>query len=129
MTASPHVIDASALLAYLHDEPGGSRVRDCLDGALITSVNLCEVVQKAQQFGADTTGLDEDLTELGIRIEPFSVRHALIAAELWQITRVSGLSLADRACLVLAVEQEAPVLTADRVWEALDLPVVVEVIR
>ena len=97
--------------------------------AAISSVNLCEVVQKAQQFGADTTGLDEDLTELGIRIEPFSVQHAMIAAELWQITRASGLSLADRACLALAVEQEAPVLTADRVWKALDLPVVVEVIR
>lgn len=129
MTALVHVIDASALLAYLHDEPGASRVGACLDGSLISSVNLSEVMQKARQFGADTTGLDEDLIELGVRIEPFSVQHALIAAELWQTTRASGLSLADRACLALALEQKAPVLTADRAWGEITLPVVVQVIR
>ena len=129
MTASVYVIDASALLAYLHDEPGGSRVRDRLDGALMSSVNLCEVLQKAKQFGADTTGLDEDLTELGIRIESFSTQHALIAAAFWQTTRACGLSLADRACLALATEHEAPVLTADRAWGELELPIIVEVIR
>jgi PIN domain nuclease of toxin-antitoxin system len=129
VTASVYVIDASALLAYLHDEPGGSRVGDRLDGALMSSVNLCEVLQKAKQFGADTTGLDEDLAELGIRIEPFSTQHALIAADLWQTTRACGLSLADRACLALATEHEAPVLTADRAWGELELPIIVEVIR
>ena len=75
------MVDASAVLAYLQNEPGSSRVGPCLDRA----------------------GLDEDLIELGIRIEPFSVQHALIAADLWQTTRTSGLSLADRACLALAV--------------------------
>lgn len=129
MTASVHVIDASALLAYLHNEPGASRVSDCLDGSLISSVNLSEVMQKAKQFGADTAGLDEDLLELGVRIEPFSVQHALIAADLWQTTKASGLSLADRACLALALEQNAAILTADRAWGEITLPVVVEVIR
>jgi PIN domain nuclease of toxin-antitoxin system len=123
------VIDASALLAYLHAEPGSSRVGECLDGALLSSVNLCEVLQKAEQFGADTAGLDEDLTELGVQIVPFSPRHAILAAGLWRATRARGLSLADRACLALAVDSEAPVLTADRAWGRLTLPVAVEVIR
>jgi len=95
----------------------------------MSSVNLCEVIQKAKQRGAEIAGFDEDLIELGIRIEPFSVQHALIAADLWQTTRTSGLSLADRACLALAVEQNAPVLTADRAWGEITLPAVVEVIR
>lgn len=124
-----HVIDASALMAYLHDEPGATRVSDCLDGSLIASINLCEVIQKAKQFGADIDGLHEDLIALGIRIEPFGVQHALIAADLWQTTRARGLSLADRACLAVALEQEAPVLTADRAWGEITLPVAVEVIR
>jgi len=129
VTELVHVIDASALLAFLHDEPGAARVSGCLDGSLISSVNFSEIMQKAKQFGADTAGLDEDLIELGIRIEPFSVQHALMAADLWQTTRASGLSLADRACLALAVEQNAPVLTADRAWGEIPLPAAVEVIR
>ena len=126
------MVDASAVLAYLQNEPGSSRVGPCLDRAVMSSVNLCEVIQKAKQRGAEIAGFDEDLIELGIRIEPFSVQHALIAADLWQTiqtTRASGLSLADRACLALAVEQNAPVLTADRAWGEITLPAVVEVIR
>lgn len=129
MKNSAYVIDASALLAYLHGEPGGPRVGDCLDGALLCSVNLCEVLQKAKQFGVDIKGLEEDLAELDIRIEPFTAQQAWIAANLWESTRGGGLSLADRACLALATESVAPVLTADRAWQALDLSVVIETIR
>jgi len=123
------VLDASALLAYLQQEPGASVVAEGLDGALLSSVNLAEVLQKAAQFDADTTGLADDLVELGLRIEPFSVRQAALAAELWEATRAWGLSLADRACLALASEHKARVLTADRVWAELSLPLKIEVIR
>ncbi|EED36898.1 conserved hypothetical protein [Luminiphilus syltensis NOR5-1B] len=102
---------------------------ECLEGGLLSSVNLCELLQKAEQFGADVAGLDNDLTELGLNIVPFSARQAALAAGLWQATRVSGLSLADRACLALALDTAAPVLTADRAWSALSLPVTVELIR
>jgi ribonuclease VapC len=40
-----------------------------------------------------------------------------------------GLSLADRACLSLAVERQAPALTADRAWGALALDIEVRLIR
>jgi PIN domain nuclease of toxin-antitoxin system len=123
------VIDASALLAYLQEEPGGSFVGEHLDGALMSSVNLCEIIQKAKQFGADTVGLTTDLMELGIQIEPFSAAQALIAADLWQSTRVHGLSLADRACLALAIDHQVTVLTADRAWGDIELPLAVDVIR
>ena len=96
---------------------------------MLSSVNLAEVLQKAAQFDADTTGLADDLVELGLRIEPFSVRQAALAAELWEATRAWGLSLADRACLALASEHKARVLTADRVWAELSLPLKIEVIR
>jgi len=123
------VIDASALLAYLQDEPGGSRVGDCLDGALLSSVNLSEVIQKAAQFGADTAGLATDLAEIGICLEPFTLDQAEIAAGLWPTTRKLGLSLADRACLALAIDYDAQVLTTDKAWRDLDIRLAVEVIR
>jgi len=129
LTTTSTVIDASALLAYLQDEPGGSKVGDCLDGALLSTVNLCEVIQKAIQFGVDTTGLAADLAELGVCLEPFTPDHAEIAAALWPTTRSIGLSLADRACLALAIDNEARVLTTDRVWSELDIKLAIEVIR
>ena len=123
------VLDASALLAYLQDEPGASLVAEGLDGALLSSVSFSEVLQKAAQFGADTTGLADDLVELGLQIEPFSVRQAELAAELWPMTREWGLSFADRACLATAIDHRAPVLTADRAWAQLSLPLAIRVIR
>ena len=129
MSSKLIVIDASALLAYLQDEPGGSRVGDCLDGALLSSVNLSEVIQKAAQFGADTAGLATDLAEIGICFEPFTLDQAEIAAGLWPTTRKLGLSLADRACLALAIDYDAQVLTTDKAWRDLDIRLAVEVIR
>lgn len=48
-TARPYscVLDASALLALLHDEPGGREVEPFLGEAAVSSVNWSEVVQKS----------------------------------------------------------------------------------
>lgn len=123
------VLDASALLAWLHDEPGAQAVEPLLEGARISAVNWSEVMQKALQRDVDTTGLQEDLSALGVRIVPFSTAHAEDAALLWRATRPSGLSLADRACLALACALGTTVLTADRAWVALDIGVEVHAIR
>jgi ribonuclease VapC len=42
---------------------------------------------------------------------------------------MKGLSLGDRACLALAVNRNAEVFTADKVWEGLDVPVTIHMIR
>ena len=41
------MLDASALLAYLHDEPGSETIDFMLDESAISSVNWTEVVQKS----------------------------------------------------------------------------------
>ncbi|MEX0375462.1 type II toxin-antitoxin system VapC family toxin [Spiribacter pallidus] len=123
------VIDASALLAYLQDEPGAVAVGDCLEVACISSVNLAEVIQKAAQFGVETIGLASELEALGLGIEPFSAQQAEIAASLWPATRPFGLSLADRACLALAIDRGSAVMTTDRAWGELRLDLAIDVIR
>ena len=55
------VLDASALLAYLQDEPGGERVKAVLGQAVLSAVNWAEVVGKAIDREVDTHGLREDL--------------------------------------------------------------------
>ncbi|HYQ92963.1 MAG TPA: PIN domain-containing protein, partial [Candidatus Competibacteraceae bacterium] len=62
------VLDASALLAYLHDEPGSEAVEKVLSEAMISTVNLAEVIQKAMARSVEVQGLRQDLEALGLSI-------------------------------------------------------------
>ena len=123
------VLDASALLAYLQDEPGGERVRAVLPRAVMSTVSWTEVIGKAREEGVDTQGLREDLATLGLAFEPFSALQAEIADQLKERTRRLGLSLGDRACLALGSDRGEPVYTADRAWLRLEADVDVKAIR
>ena len=123
------VLDASALLALLHNEPGADRVMETLDEALVSAVNWSEVVQKSLSLQVDVQGMQQDFSDAGVDFEPFTPSQAEIAARLWLKTHRLGLSLADRACLALAIEKNATVITADPVWSELDLDVDVRLIR
>lgn len=123
------VLDASALLAFLHDEPGARKVRDVLDGAAVSAVNWAEVVQKSLRHGVDVSGMREEFEDIGVVFQPFSPEQAEVAARLWEKTRPHGLSLADRACLALASEKPTPVLTADKTWAELEIGIEVTLLR
>lgn len=123
------ILDASALLSFLQNEPGNNQVEAVLPEAVICSVNWSEVVQKTIGAGVDINGMREDLEALGLRILPFSTEEGELAAQLWQQTRQAGLSLGDRACLSVGLRMNASVLTADKIWATLNLPVVVRCIR
>lgn len=123
------VLDASALLAWLHEEPGGEQVSDHLSDACISSVNWSEVVQKSLAKKADIEGMREEFMALGLSIEPFDASQAEIAGRLWNSTRKHGMSLGDRACLALAREKSLPVLTADRAWKQLKLGLDIRLLR
>ena len=130
-TAEPAaVLDASALLAYVHREPGYEIVREAIQkGAVISAVNLAEALGKLKAKGLDPTQIGSKLEALGLLAVPFDEEDALLVAELDPLTRPKGLSLGDRACLALAKRLGLPALTADRAWAELPLPVKVEVIR
>ena len=123
------VLDASALLAYLQDEPGGERVRGVLADSVMSSVNWAEVIGKARDERVDTQGLREDLASLGLALEPFSAEQGEIAGRLKERTKRLGLSLGDRACLALGSDRGETVYTADRAWLQLEFGVDIEAIR
>jgi ribonuclease VapC len=118
------------VLALLQEEPGADVVESALDDAEMSSVNVSEVLQKAEQHGIDTEGLEVDLEALGVRLHAFDIRDARAAADLWHVTRAAGLSLGDRACLALAQRLGGVAVTADSRWADLggiDIPV--EIVR
>jgi PIN domain nuclease of toxin-antitoxin system len=123
------VLDASAVLALMNDEPGADKVWPHLPGAHLSAVNAAEVVAKLVDAGAESEAAAEALDRLGARIEPFGVDDILPAARIRAVTRSAGLSLGDRACLALASRLQMPALTADREWMRLELGIEVRLIR
>lgn len=117
------VLDASALLAHLRDEPGGDVVVEAIaSGAVISTVNLAEVFSRVADRGDDPAKLAAELTQIGlldgaIVVEPFTASDAIDAGRLRPLTRDAGLSLGERACLALARRLDAPALTADTDWQ------------
>jgi len=110
------LLDASALLAAVNEEPGGERVAECLDDAAISAVNLAEVATKLREFGWRQTEVADLVADLQLEVLPFDLKDALQTAELRGPTRKLGLSLGDHACIAAAQRTGYRVLTADDAW-------------
>ncbi len=129
------ILDVSALLAYLQGEPGAAVVANALtQGSLISSVNWAETLSKLAERGQDPDTVTDLLTQQGLLnnalvIAPFDADLAQATAKLRPVTRNSGLSLGDRACLALGIQTRLPVLTSDQAWSRLTVGVVVQLIR
>lgn len=109
------VLDASAVLAFLHGEPGADDVEDALGaGAIIGAANWSEVAQKVRSRGGDWDQARALIFNYELRIEPVRGSDAEQAAAMWKPG--SGLSLADRLCLALGIRLSKTVLTADSEW-------------
>lgn len=114
MSRGGYVLDASALLCLLFDEPGADRVEQVLQETLISAANLSEVVAKLIDRGLDGEEALADLRELDFEVVALDRGQAEVAGLLRAATRGAGLSLGDRACLALAQQRGMPALTADR---------------
>jgi PIN domain nuclease of toxin-antitoxin system len=84
------VLDASALLALLLDEPGAARVKAVLDGALMTAVNLAEIVSHYAKLGAIHAEIEALLHPLPIQVIPADAALSYAAGMLWPLTLEPG---------------------------------------
>jgi PIN domain nuclease of toxin-antitoxin system len=123
------VLDASAVLAVLNDEPGGEEVWLHLPGAYISAVNAAEVAGKLVDGGASPKEAGNSLPRLGARVVPFESGDVVPVAQIRKASRSAGLSLGDRACLALGLRLHLPTLTADREWKSLQVGVEIRLIR
>lgn len=126
---SNYILDASAILALLNNEPGSEMVVNVLTEAVISSVNLSEVIAKLADSGMLEVEVREVISALGLEVVQFDTEMAYHAGMLRPLTRSVGLSFGDRACLILGKSLGLPTLTTDRVWTDLNLGVNVQVIR
>src|SRR3712207_2700134 len=124
-----HVLDASVVIAGLLQEPGGDALRELMPDALISAVNVTEIVTRLYDKGWPMALAASETAKLVGRIAPFDEALAFRAGRLRAETRELGLSLGDRACLALAMAAGLPVYTADRDWSQLRLGIDIRLIR
>ena len=83
-------------------EPGADNVEPLVPEAVISAVNLSEVVGKLGELGMSDEKLERAVEALGLEVIAFDEVQAYEAGKLRKVTRQYGLSLGDRACLALA---------------------------
>ena len=123
------ILDASAILAVIHQESGYEKLTpDLLGRAVASTVNLAEVQGKLVSRGWMSDEAWEDATSPIQEVMPFNQEQARIAGDLMAQTRQLGLSLGDRACLALGIALKSPVYTCEKAWKSLRLGVPIHVI-
>ena len=110
------VLDASALLALLKDEPGAAVVAGALAEARISAVNWAEAVSHFVHAGMPPAEVDAMLRPLSVSVVAADAALGVVAGRLRGPTASAGLSLGDRFCLALALRDGVPAMTADRQW-------------
>ena len=127
--SSKVVLDASALLCLLNDEPGADRVIDVLTRCVIGTVNLAEVISKLRDRGVSLDEVREALGGLHLDVRPLSPAQALIIGDLRPATKSLGLSLGDRACLALAIDLQLEMFTTDAPLAGFDAGITITNVR
>ena len=111
------VLDASAVIALLRDEPGADTVMKVLGSAVMSAVNLQEVYRYLIADGIPANAAEEMVGDLRIEIRNHDGQAALAAAILAPATREAGSGLGDRSCMALAIAEQIPAVTADQSWK------------
>ena len=111
-------MDASALMAMVKNETGGSLVDALVNEqeCVVSSVNIAEVSSKLLESGVATAHMRRLIRTMNVEVVDFNQEQALMSAELRLLTKSAGLSLGDRACLGLAKLMDGTAVTSDRPW-------------
>ena len=120
------VLDTSALLALLFDEPGAEKIENLFNQAaeadkpmLISAVNWAEVLYKIQQrkgaTGFEGARLLERTMPLAVELVDRDMAEAAA-----QLKNAHGLGLADAFAAALAKSKKAELITADTEFKSVE---------
>lgn len=123
------VLDASAILALIQEEPGAEVIRPLLKQSMMSTVNVAETLTSLQKVDIDPEEGLEYMSLLVGEIVDFDIDQAMEAAILFPKVKHKGLSLGDRACLALGKKHQATIYTADKIWKDVKSELDIQLIR
>lgn len=125
------VLDASAVLAWVFEEPGWEVVEKVVSASGMSAVNFAEVLYIGSARRYEPDELEADLADLGLILLPFGGHEArnILVVKQAEIQAGLQLSMADRACLATAIAYDVPAVMSDGEWERLTLPISVQPFR
>lgn len=115
------ILDSSALLALLKNEPGADIVESLLGTITMSSINVSEVATVLLNSEMTLQECQNTVLPFISEIVPYDEEQAFLTADLRRKTKSYGLSLGDRACIALGQKLQLPIYTADRIWGELKL--------
>ncbi len=115
------VLDASALLALFNMENGHDVVAHLLPHSIMSAVNVAEVIGELDGKLSNLSAAKDVVYKAINKVIPFDFEQAARNGALKKLTKPLGLSLGDRACIVLGQMLNIPIYTADKAWSKLDV--------
>lgn len=112
----------------MKDEPGADVVHEALGDAMVSAVVFAECLSELATQGYDASTARARFLTAGVIVHALALQAVQRVLSLHALA-MRGVSLADRVCLALALDRGVPVLTGDRVWPDLGLPLEVRLIR
>lgn len=113
------LLDSSALIALLKQEPGYKKINEVLAHSAISTVNQCELVSIFARNDMSEEEINDIITDIVPEVIPFCENISIKAGKLSRFTNAYGLSLGDRACIATAEYYKMPVYTTDKIWAEL----------
>lgn len=126
---SKAVLDASAVIAVLRAEAGFENILPYLRGALISSVNVAEILCLSRSRGSKPEQDDYALKQMLLERVAFDNEQAHLVASIFTKTSGGNMGFADRACIALGLQHQLPVITGDREWLKYDVGVEIKLFR
>jgi ribonuclease VapC len=112
-----YLLDASAVLALIQNEPGADRVAGMLPTAAISAVNLAEVITILVRRSGDPNAAVRMLLLLNLQVLAWGESSAHRSG-LFAHLADAGLSLGDRACITEGMQfAKTRIATTDRAWK------------
>jgi PIN domain nuclease of toxin-antitoxin system len=124
-----YVLDSSAIIALLKGESGIATITKYRGDYLISSVIFAEAAAWFVFSGVSRLEAERLVRSAVDEIAPFEEEDVASLLKFAAAAREHGLSLADMVCLSLAIKEKIPVITSDKAWKKLKLPVEVIVFR
>ena len=129
MINKKYIIDTSAFIMAIYQENVDVDFKKYFDNSMMHHINVSEAISVLIRDGMPIEVAKEVIESTISETISTNFKEAVIAAEIRVKNKMFGISTGDSFCLAAAKLYGVPIVTADRVWQKLQLGVEIICIR